>query len=170
MSGKGGWRRLQRAVGSEHQGPASHLEPGKGPHCLSLASTFPSVKRDRQHPLCCSDICLLGLSLCPSEKMATIQIRKWSCWPESPEGSEPDHSPSPAPTPLGNCTSPPLGKAQRVRAIKHNSALPGPLFRPNHPRGRGKRGPRCGGSDFPLSSQTNPRLLGSGRTAWPRGS
>lgn len=41
MSGKGGCRRLQRAAGSEHEGPASHVERGKGLHSVPLASSFP---------------------------------------------------------------------------------------------------------------------------------
>lgn len=53
MSEQGGWRRLQWAAGSEREGPASHAShgvPGKGPHSVPLASTFPTCKK--RPPVC----------------------------------------------------------------------------------------------------------------------
>lgn len=79
VSGKGGWRKLQRAARSEHKGPASNVEPGKGSHCAPLASTFPICKKRLPASSCASQTNLLGPSLCLSiRKMATIQLRKWS--------------------------------------------------------------------------------------------
>lgn len=80
----------------------------------------------------------MGLSLCLSEKMATIQIRKWSCWPESLPALSLTTCPYQHQLHWG--TAPPLPRKRPVRAIEHSSELPGPLFRPNHPRGRGKGG------------------------------
>lgn len=84
VSGKGGWRRLLRAARSEHKGPASNVEPGKGPHCAPLASTFPIYKTRLPASSCAAQTLLLGpLAVSVHQKNGNNPVKEVEPPPES---------------------------------------------------------------------------------------